>query len=61
MTSARKIGANRANAGASTGPKTALGKSRAAQTARSHGLSVCALADSVCTAELEILALEIVG
>lgn len=40
MTSAKKIAANRANARASTGPKTASGKARAAKNASRHGLSV---------------------
>jgi len=37
-TSARRITANRANALRSTGPKTAVGKARAAQNATTHGL-----------------------
>ena len=38
--SARKIKANRANARASTGPRTKAGKERAAKNSRRHGLSV---------------------
>ena len=59
MTSARRIMANRANAKASTGPKTTRGKSRAAQNARRHGLSI--IADPTLSAEAENLALEIAG
>ena len=40
MTSARKIAANRRNALASTGPRTAAGKARVAQNARRHGLTL---------------------
>ncbi|MER2267587.1 hypothetical protein [Methylobacterium oxalidis] len=40
MTSERAKSANRRNALASTGPRTASGKQRVAQNARSHGLSV---------------------
>jgi hypothetical protein len=39
MTSPRKIRSNQANAGHSTGPRTALGKATASRNARSHGLS----------------------
>lgn len=61
MTSARKISANRANAKASTGPRTARGKSNAAQNARRHGLNVSIPADSVRAAEVQRLAREIGG
>ena len=60
MTSA-KAKANRTNAQASTGPKTARGKSRAAQNARRHGLSLSILEDPVLSAEAENLADEIAG
>lgn len=40
MTSARKIEANRANAKASTGPKTRRGRARSAKNALRHGLSL---------------------
>jgi hypothetical protein len=40
----RKLAANRRNARASTGPRTAAGKARVAQNARRHGLNV-AVAD----------------
>lgn len=46
MTGARKIIANRANAQASTGPKTARGKARAAQNAHAHGLSLSIASDA---------------
>jgi hypothetical protein len=45
VTSLRKCRANRRNARASTGPRTAAGKARAAQNARKHGLRVPALRD----------------
>ena len=47
MTSARKLEANRRNARASTGPRTAAGKARAAQNARRHGLSLAAASSLV--------------
>jgi hypothetical protein len=59
--SARKLRANRANARASTGPRTAEGKSSAARNARRHGLSLSVLADPACAAELAVLAREIAG
>ena len=61
MTSAHKIRTNCANAKLSTGPKTALGKSRAAQNAHRHGLSLSLLAGPIRTAEIEDLAHEIAG
>jgi hypothetical protein len=61
MISARKIKANRANAKASTGPKTRNGKSRAAQNARRHGLSLSIFADPARSAEVENSAHEIAG
>src|SRR5260221_6308975 len=61
MTSERKISANRANAKASTGPSTARGKSKAAQNARRHGLSISTSADPVRAAEVKNLAREIAG
>lgn len=45
MTSERKREANRANAQASTGPKTAKGKKRSALNARRHGLNMSLLHD----------------
>jgi hypothetical protein len=61
MISARKISANRTNAKASTGPRTARGKSTAAQNARRHGLSLSIFADSIHAAEAENLVREIAG
>src|SRR5665213_1409897 len=61
MSSAQKIKANRANARASTGPKTAQGKNRAARNARSHGLSLSILAEPARVTEVEHLAHEIAG
>jgi hypothetical protein len=61
MTSAQKIKTNRGNAQASTGPRTAAGKTRAAQNARRHGLSLSVMADSVWSEELEVLARAIAG
>jgi hypothetical protein len=61
MTSARKIKTNRTNAQASTGPKTAQGKARAAKNARGHGLSVSIPANPAWSREVELLAQEIAG
>ena len=61
MASARKIRANSVNARASTGPRTAQGKSRAAQNARRHGLSLPVISDPVLSEEVEALAREIAG
>ena len=61
MTSARKIKANCANAKVSTGPKTRFGKSRVAQNARRHGLSVSIFADPARSAEISDLGLQIAG
>lgn len=61
MISQRKIKANRANAKAGTGPRTALGKSCSAQNARRHGLSVSMFADPARSKELADLAREIAG
>ena len=61
MTSARKLEANRRNAQASTGPRTAAGKARAAQNARRHGLSLAALCNPSCSGEVEAQARAIAG
>jgi hypothetical protein len=61
MTSARKIKANRSNAQASTGPKTARGKARAAQNARRHGLNLSAILDPVLSEQVRALGREIAG
>ncbi len=61
MTSARKIEANRRNARASTGPRTATGKARAAQNARRHGLNLPARYDPSRAGEIGALARAIAG
>jgi hypothetical protein len=61
MSSGQKIKTNRANARASTGPKTVQGKARAAQNARRHGLNSSVISDPVLSEQVEILAREIVG
>ena len=59
--SPRQILANRANAKASTGPKTVQGKARVAQNARRHGLALSVMADTAHSAAVETLAHEIAG
>ena len=59
--SSRQILANRANAKASTGPKTVQGKARVAQNARRHGLALSVMADTAHSAAVETLAHEVVG
>src|SRR5437016_3955619 len=61
MTTTRKIAANRTNAKASTGPRTARGKSKSAQNARRHGLSLPLSADPLRAAQARNLAHEIAG
>jgi hypothetical protein len=61
VTSAQKTRANRANARASTGPKTAEGKTRSAGNARRHGLSLPVLADPVLSQDVAELTREIAG
>src|SRR5262245_18665176 len=61
MSSSAKTGASRANARASTGPKTAQGRARSARNAHRHGLSLPVLADPVLSEEVEALACEIAG
>lgn len=61
MTSAAKISANRANARASTGPKTAAGRRRSARNALRHGLSLPSYSDPALVKEIEALARDIVG
>lgn len=61
MTSAKKIQANRVNAQASTGPRSAQGKTRAAQNARRHGLNLLVSSDPALSEQAELLAQEIVG
>jgi hypothetical protein len=59
MISSRKLRANRNNARASTGPRTAAGKAQATRNARKHGLSVPIMADASLAAEVKILARQI--
>ena len=61
MTSPRKIRTNRANARASTGPRTARGRNRSARNARRHGLSLPVLADPVLSQDVAELTREIAG
>jgi hypothetical protein len=61
MTSPRRRYANRLNARASTGPRTAAGKARAAQNARKHGLRVPALHDPEKTRNIAELARKLAG
>ena len=60
-TSERKIAANRANARASTGPKTTQGRARAAANALRHGLSLPIYSDPVLSEQVKALARAIVG
>ena len=61
MTSPRQLEANRANARASTGPKTQAGRARAALNALRHGLAVSVLGDIVWGPQVEVLARRIAG
>ena len=61
MTSIRKINANRANARASTGPKTEQGRARSARNSLRHALSLPVDSDPVLSEEVEALAREIAG
>jgi hypothetical protein len=61
LTSESKIKANRENARASTGPKTARGRVHAAGNARRHGLSLSVYSNPILSKEVEALAHEIAG
>jgi len=61
MISLRKLQANRANARASTGPRSEAGKLRSARNARRHGLSVPVWSDPELSADAKTLTLEIAG
>jgi hypothetical protein len=61
LTSDRKIRANRANARASTGPRTAQGRARAARNALRHALSLPVCSNPALSEEVETLAREIAG
>ena len=59
MTSTLKIRANRANAQASTGPRTAQGRARAGQNACRHGLSLPIVSVPALSQQAEALAQQI--
>jgi hypothetical protein len=59
MSSLSKLNANRINARLSTGPKSAIGRRRASQNARRHGLNISVLLDPVLAQEVKILALQL--
>jgi hypothetical protein len=61
LTSDRKIRANRANAQASTGPKTTQGRIRSGRNALRHGLSLPVRSHQGLFEEIETLAREIAG
>ena len=61
MISVHKVNANRTNARASTGPRTAAGKARVARNALRHGLSLPVSADPRLAAEVKALARAIAG
>jgi hypothetical protein len=61
LTSDRKIRANRENARASTGPKSAQGRARAARNTLRHGLSLPVYSNPGLSEEVEALALRIAG
>jgi hypothetical protein len=61
VTSDRKIKANRANARASTGPRTRHGRARSAKNAFRHGLSLPVRSDRGLDEEVQALACEIAG
>lgn len=56
MATEKQIAANRANAKRSTGPKTALGKSRSRTNALRHGLSLPLSPDKVALRNIDALA-----
>jgi hypothetical protein len=61
LTSDRKIKANRANARASAGPKTAVGRARAAKNALRHALSLPVCSIPALSEQVEVLARKIAG
>ena len=61
MINTRKTAANRANARASTGPRTKTAKARSAQNARRHGLSLSALSNPELSVDVLSLAQRIAG
>src|SRR5690242_17523524 len=61
MLTPARLAANRANARASTGPRTAAGKARAAQNARRHGLRVPIGIETAFTPQIKALARFLAG
>jgi hypothetical protein len=61
MTAARNVLANRQNARASTGPKSATGKARSSANARRHGLAVPIWSNAALTADVAALAKHVAG
>src|SRR5437763_11376031 len=59
VTSDKKISANRRNAQKSSGPKSAVGKSRAARNALRHGLAIPISTIAALRGDIEALALSI--
>lgn len=59
MTSDRKLATNQKNAKKSTGPKSAVGKSRAARNALSHGLAIPVGNIAALRSDIKTLALRI--
>jgi hypothetical protein len=57
----RKLTANRVNARASTGPKSAHGRARSARNAFRHGLSLPVCSNRATSEQVEVLAREIAG
>jgi nitrate reductase beta subunit len=56
MATVKQIEANRKNATRSTGPRTAVGKSKSSRNALRHGLSLPLIMDAAIKADLEELA-----
>jgi hypothetical protein len=61
LTSERQISANRANARASTGPKTVRGRAVSARNALRHGLNIPIYSDPALSEQVEALACELAG
>lgn len=59
MSSLGRLKTNRANARASTGPKTVRGKARASRNAYRHGLNIPVLSDPILSKDVKTLASDI--